>query len=68
MIFGNKFTRKELELMTCDNTTNVEELTERLRALETYLGIEYKGGEYTKIKKTAKKATKAPKSTKTKKA
>lgn len=68
MIFGNRFSRKELEVMTLDNTTKIEELTERLQALETYLGIEYKGGEYTKIKKTTKKATKAPKSAKTKKA
>ena len=64
MIFGNRFSRKELEIMTLDNTANIEELTERLRALEAYLGIEYKGGEYTKIKKTTKKATKATKTTK----
>lgn len=68
MIFGNKFTRKELEVMTLNNTTNIEELTERLHALETYLGIEYKGGEYIKIKKTAKKlllSAKTPKIAKT---
>ena len=68
MIFGNKFSRKELEVMSLDNASSIEELTERLQALETYLGIEYSGGEYAKIKKTTEKAAKATKSVKTKKA
>jgi len=59
-MFRKSLSKRHLTLLAESNGREIEELQCRLRELEIFLGVEYKGGEYAKVKKTkttAKKAT-----------